>query len=120
MAEALLRARGGDAYVVHSAGSRPTSVHPLAVDVMDELGITLEGHVSESVEAYRDEAFDYVITLCDGTRDVSPSLRANEMVIHRPFDDPDGYDASEQPAAFRRVRDEIAEWIDRLFLLQVA
>jgi arsenate reductase len=82
---------------------------------MAELDIDLDDHRSESVASYRDEAFDYVITLCDGTRDVSPSIRAKEMVIHRPFDDPDGY-----PEAFRRVRDEIADWIDQLFLLQTA
>jgi arsenate reductase len=87
---------------------------------MAELDIALDGHRSESLDAYREEVFDYVITLCDGTRDVSPSIRAKEMVIHRPFDDPDGYPSDEQPDAFRRVRDEIADWIDQLFLLQTA
>jgi len=120
MAEGLLRARGGEAYAVHSAGSAPTAVHPLAIEAMAELDIALDGHRSESLDAYREEVFDYVITLCDGTRDVSPSIRAKEMVIHRPFDDPDGYSDADQPQAFRRVRDEIADWIDQLFLLQAA
>ncbi|PEN14294.1 low molecular weight phosphatase family protein [Longibacter salinarum] len=120
MAEALLRARGGDAYSVYSAGSEPTEVHPLAVEAMADLDIDLTGHRSESLDTYRDDVFDYVITLCAGTRDVSPSIRANEMVIHRPFDDPDGYPEAKQPQAFRRIRDEIADWIDQLFLLQAA
>lgn len=120
MAEGLLRAHGGDAFDVSSAGSAPSQVHPMAVRVMDEIGIDLSGHVSESVDAYRADVLDYVITLCDGTRELSPSLRAREMVIHRPFDDPAAASGDTLEDTFRRVRDEIAAWIDRLFLLAPA
>jgi arsenate reductase len=92
----------------------------MAVRVMDEIGIDLSGHVSESVDAYRADVLDYVITLCDGTRELSPSLRAREMVIHRPFDDPAAAPEETLEDTFRRVRDEIADWIDRLFLLAPA
>lgn len=116
MAEGLLRARGGSAFVVHSAGTVPNAVHPLAVRAMDEIGIDVRDHTSKPVARFRDEPMDYVITLCETTREVSPSLRAREMVIHQPFENPaasdDGLDA------FRRVRDALTRWIDRAFLLQ--
>jgi len=120
MAEGLLRSHGGADFDVSSAGSVPSQVHPLAIRVMDEIGIDISGHVSEPVDAYRSDVLDYVITLCDGTRELSPTLRAREMVIHRPFDDPAAAPEGMREETFRRVRDEIADWIDRLFLLDSA
>ena len=118
MAEGLLRVRGGPSYDVYSAGTDPSGVHPLAVRVMDEIGVDLRGHVSERIGAYRAEPMDYVVTLCGETRDLTPSLRAREMVIHQPFDDPAA--AGDPLSAFRRVRDALADWIDRAFALQAA
>jgi len=124
MAEAILRARGGDAFEVFSAGSDPGRLHPVAVEVMAEVGIDLSGQGAESVDAYRAMALDYVVTLCRDTRELSPSLRAKEMVIHQPFEDPvvgTGPRAeSEQRAAFRRVRDALTDCIDRLFVVPPA
>lgn len=120
MAEGLLRSHGGVDFEVSSAGSAPSHVHPMAVRVMDEIGIDISEHVSESVDAYRGDVLDYVITLCDGTRELSPTLRAREMVIHRPFDDPAAAPEEALEETFRRVRDEIADWIARLFLLESA
>lgn len=120
MAEGLLRSHGGPAFDVSSAGSAPSQVHPVAVRVMDEIGIDISHHVSESVDAYRGDRLDYVITLCDDTRELSPSLRAREMVIHCPFDDPAAAPEDMLHETFRRVRDELDEWIGRLFLLESA
>ncbi|TDI69765.1 MAG: arsenate reductase ArsC, partial [Bacteroidetes bacterium] len=44
MAEGLLRAFHGDQYDAFSAGTEATSVHPLALETMAELGIDLSGH----------------------------------------------------------------------------
>jgi len=120
MAEGLLRSHGGADFEVSSAGSAPSQVHPVAVRVMDEIGIDISSHVSEPVDAYRGDVLDYVITLCDGTRELSPTLRAREMVIHRPFDDPAAAPEAALEETFRRVRDELAHWIGRLFLLDPA
>ena len=49
MAEGLLRDRYGDRYDVYSAGTERTHVRPLAVDVMDELGVDLSGHTSKTI-----------------------------------------------------------------------
>lgn len=122
MAEGLLRARGAGAYAVHSAGTDPGRVHPLAVRVMDEVGIDIRAQAVSDVAGYRDEPIDYVVTLCRGTRDLVPSLRAREMVIHHPFDDPAAAHGpeAERLVAFRQVRDALADWIDRAFAGQAA
>jgi arsenate reductase len=120
MAEGLLRSRGGGAYEVFSAGLSPNGVHPAAIEVMAEMGVDISGQTADDVAAYRDTELDYIVTLCGGAQDVSPSLRAQEMVIHHPVDDPAAVPASEQPEAFRRVRDALADWIDRTFALQAA
>ncbi len=88
MTEAILRARGGDAFEVFSAGSDPGRLHGVVVAVMAEVGIDISGQLAESVDAYRAMALDYVITLCRETRELSPSIRAKELVIHQPFEDP--------------------------------
>ena len=118
MAEGLLRSRGAGAYEVYSAGAEPTEVHPVAEEVMAKIGVSLADHTSDDVADYQDADLDYIVTLCGAAQDVSPSLRAQEMVIHQPFDDPAAVPEAEQPEAFREVRDALADWIDRTFALQ--
>ena len=43
MAEGFLRAFGGDEYEAHSAGTKPSLVNPLAMQVMDEVGSAFPG-----------------------------------------------------------------------------
>ncbi|MEN6620723.1 MAG: arsenate reductase ArsC [Smithella sp.] len=54
MAEALLRKYKGDEYDVYSTGLEPKDVNPLARQVMQEIGVSLEGqyskHVSDTLE----------------------------------------------------------------------
>jgi arsenate reductase len=66
LAEALINARRGDAWVAVSAGSRPTgAVHPKALETLDRHGIDPGTPASESWDRYAGEAFDLVITVCD-------------------------------------------------------
>ncbi len=65
MAEGLLRELGGDQYEAYSAGTQATAVRPLAIQVMDEVGIDISQHTSKTLEAYQDMVFDEVITVCD-------------------------------------------------------
>lgn len=117
MAEGLLRARYGDDYEAFSAGTEPSEVHPLAVEVMREIDIDIGGHRSESVEAYAHRPLDYVVTVCDSARETCPYLPARRQNLHSSFADPSavaGSDA-EKRAAFRAARDAIAAWIEATF-----
>lgn len=117
MAEGLLRARHGDRYEVLSAGTKPGGVNPFAVEVMEEIGIDISGHTSDHVDAYAGATPDVVVTVCDDAAENCPYIPARKQNLHRGFDDPSavtGTDA-EKRAAFRRVRGELAEWIDATF-----
>ena len=72
MAEGLLRDMAGDKFEVYSAGVEPTSVHPLAKKVLQEIGIDISGQQSKSVDEFLDKEFDYVITVCDNARQTCP------------------------------------------------
>ncbi|NNF57221.1 MAG: arsenate reductase ArsC [Rhodothermaceae bacterium] len=117
MAEGLLRARYGDRYRALSAGTAPGGVNPFAVAAMRELGIDLSGHTSDHVEAFADEALDYVVTVCDSAREACPYIPARKRNLHESFPDPSAVEGSddEKLAAFRTVRDKIGEWIDTTF-----
>jgi arsenate reductase len=113
MAEGLLRHDGGDRFEVFSAGTKPSAVRPEAIAVMRELGIDLSGHRSKSVDAFSGQAFDYVLTVCDNARESCPVFPGATVRIHRNFEDPATFVGSEEEklALFRRVRDEIREYL---------
>jgi len=78
---------------------------------MAELGIDLSGHRSKHVREFAGQAFDYVITVCDDAKESCPLFPGNTRRIHWSFPDPAAIEGSEQErlAAFRRVRDALAE-----------
>jgi arsenate reductase len=117
MAEGLLRDRYGDQYEVRSAGTEPGGVNPFAIEVMDEVGIDLSGHTSDPVDAYVDTPHDIVVTVCDDAAERCPFVSARKQNLHRGFDDPSAVMGTdeEKRAAFRRVRDELDDWIGATF-----
>jgi arsenate reductase len=110
MAEGLLRSMAGDKFEVHSAGARPSLVRPEAIAVMAEIGIDISGHRSKSVDEYRGQAFDYVITVCDNARDACPVFPGPAQRVHWSFPDPAAVvgDEPTRLQSFREVRDQIA------------
>ncbi len=64
MAEGLLRTLAGDHFEVFSAGSKPSTVNPLAIAAMDERGIDIHSYHSKHLNKYLTQPFDYVITRC--------------------------------------------------------
>lgn len=114
MAEGLLRAKGGDAYHVFSAGTQPRSVHPLAVKVMRELGIDISenaGYQAKGIEMFENQPpMDLVVTACDDAAEKCPSFPHARQQIHWGFPDPGQATGTEQEqlAVFRHVRDLIA------------
>ena len=127
MAEGLLRAMHGEEYEAYSAGVVATSVDPRAVLVMKEMGIDISGQRSKTSSEFGDTIFDLAVTVCDRARQACPicstrlelpsSLPKAREVIHRSFEDPAAAlgTEEEQLEAFRRVRDEIADWISQKF-----
>jgi ArsR family transcriptional regulator, arsenate/arsenite/antimonite-responsive transcriptional repressor / arsenate reductase (thioredoxin) len=94
MAEALLRELGGDKIEVLSAGSEPTSIHPLAIKVMRGRGIDLREHLAKHLQEFLGQHFDYVVTVCDRMREVCPLFPGDPEKIHWSFADPAAIEGS--------------------------
>ena len=109
MAEGLLRHAGRDRFEVFSAGMEPSRVNPLAIEAMRERGIDIFGQRSKSVDEFRGQEFDYVITVCDRANENCPVFPGRTERIHWSFDDPAAAEGERDArlAVFRRVRDEI-------------
>lgn len=115
MAEGIFRSLGGDQYEVFSAGVKPSSVRPEAIQVMNEIGVDISGHRSKSVDEFTGQQFDYIITVCDNAKETCPVFPGKTNRIHQSFEDPPapGVGSDEDRLSiFRRVRDEISEWAD--------
>ncbi|HYN85279.1 MAG TPA: arsenate reductase ArsC [Pyrinomonadaceae bacterium] len=120
MAEGLLRALAGGRFEVESAGTRPSGLRPEAVEAMRETGVDISRQRSKSVDEFAGQRFDYVVTVCDNAREECPVFAAGTRRVHWSFEDPAAVvgDEGERLAAFRRVRDEIAErlraWLEEV------
>jgi arsenate reductase len=110
MAEGMLRAWGGPAWDVHSAGIVATAVRPEAVQVMDELGIDIRDHESKTIDRYRGGTWDLLIPVCEEGAVACPWIPGARATENWQFDDPSRVvgDEGQRLAEFRRVRDEIA------------
>jgi arsenate reductase len=117
MAEGLMNALHGDRYLAFSAGTEPSAVNPLAVRVMQEIGIDISGHRSKSVDEFLDQDLDYVVTVCDHAKETCPFFPGGRNPMHKGFQDPSSAAGTEEEklAVFRRVRDEIRTWIVERF-----
>lgn len=114
MAEALWNLLGGDRWSAMSAGSKPAGyVHPMALEVMRELGTDLSLHRSKHLDEFRTEPFDLVVTVCDNAQRSCPVLPGAKQTLHWPFEDPAEFAGrdDERLARFRLVRDLIREKI---------
>ena len=117
MAEAWLRYIGCGAYEAFSAGTHPTRVNPLAIQVMAERQVDISQARSKSVTEFLDQSFDYVITVCDQAAEECPIFPGNAKRLHWSFPDPAAVVGSvpERLQAFRNVRDglyfQFWQWI---------
>lgn len=110
LAEGILQAAAGESLNVQSAGSKPAGyVHPLAIQVMQEIGIDVSGHRSKHLDEFLKQPIETVITVCGNADQACPMFPGQVNRHHWGFFDPvkaEGTDA-EKLAVFRRVRDEI-------------
>ena len=118
MAEGWARHLLGDTVEAFSAGTMATSVDPLAVRAMQEVGVDISDHRSKSVEEMLDTDFDCVVTVCDNAYENCPVFPGRARLIHKGFSDPPtltlGLLDEEALVVYRKVRDEIRTFIEEL------
>ncbi len=107
IAEGLARASAPDGAEVWSAGTEPAQVHPLAIEVMAEIGIDIREHRSRSLEEVPWREADTVVTLCGDAEEACPALGPTVRHVHWPLPDPSRAPEAERREAFRAAREEI-------------
>jgi len=109
MAEAIINHFAGDQWQAFSAGTQPSGyVHPLALKALEEIGIQ-HSRDSKSVNRFRGEEFDVVITVCDDAAENCPVWLGKGKRVHIGFPDPAKAEGSEDEKmdVFRQVRGDI-------------
>ena len=122
MSEAYLRKLAGDRFEVESGGFEPTTINPLAVEVMKEEDIDISGNKTNSVfELYKEgRLYDYVITVCHDSENLCPIFPGITRRLHWAFEDPASFTGSEKKklAKTREVRDQIKQtiqdWLEKM------
>lgn len=119
MAEAFLKSFDGS-LEIFSAGTDPAKrVHPKAIQVMSEMGISMKGLTPKNVGLFLDEDFDYLITVCGEANETCHAFSGNvRNRLHKGFKDPARLSGTEEEILeiFRKVRDEIRDWFYQFYL----
>ncbi len=119
MAEGWARTLKADTIEAYSAGIETHGLNPLAVRVMAEAGVDITGQRSQHVDELADVAFDYVVTVCDNAAESCPVFSGQRPggppPVRRPAaTGPEAATEEEALAHYRRVRDEIREYVASL------
>jgi arsenate reductase len=117
MAEGWARHLKGDCIDAYSAGIEKHGLNPLAVRAMAEAGVDISGQDSSLIDELPVQTFDFVITLCGHANETCPYFPGKK--IHRGFADPpklatDASTEEEKLVHYRKVRDEIKEFVETL------
>ncbi len=113
MAEAIVNNQLSGTWKAFSAGTKPAGfIHPIALEVLEEIGITHQGW-SKEVSQFNNQNFDLVMTVCDSAAENCPIWLRSSQQAHISFVDPASFEGDEQLllTQFREVRDEIEEKI---------
>ncbi|MCJ2163501.1 MULTISPECIES: arsenate reductase ArsC [unclassified Pseudodesulfovibrio] len=109
-----------DAFTAYSAGVETHGLNPFAVKVMAEAGVDISNNASKLVTDLPEGVeFEYVVTVCGHANENCPYFPAKTKVVHVGFDDPPSLtrnlsDEEEILTVYRRVRDEIKEFVQGL------
>jgi arsenate reductase (thioredoxin) len=117
MAAAWLNDICGDHFEAESAGLEPGELNPLAVQVMNEVGIDISNNQPQAVfDVFkRGQIFAYVITVCDETSaEKCPILPGVTNRLHWSFPDPSALVGTQQERlqGARQIRDHIRARIE--------
>jgi arsenate reductase len=104
---------------IFSAGTEPAArINPIAVKVMKEAGIDISKNKPRNVDQYLNEAWDYVITVCDDANESCPVFPGKvRNRIHMGFEDPSHFKGTDTQIIneFRRIRDQIRSSFNKLY-----
>jgi arsenate reductase len=119
MAEGWARHLKRDAIEAYSAGTETHGLNPNAVSVMAEAGVDISGHLSKTLMDLVGLKFDYVVTVCSDADKNCPIFPGDTIKRHHGFDDPPKLartagSAEESLDHYRRVRDEIRDFVETL------
>lgn len=119
MAEGWTRHLNPESVEPYSAGVAPSQLDPRAVRVMAEAGVDISGQWSKPVGDVLEIDLDYVVTVCDEASENCPVFPGKIVVRHVGFADPprlarDASSEQEALSAYRRVRDEIRDFVETL------
>lgn len=121
MAEAILDRMAGDRFRAYSAGSYPKdAVHPMTLQLLDQLGIATEGLRSKSWDEFAGPDaphMDFVFTVCDqAASEPCPVWPGQPVTAHWGTADPAAAEGDERQRlqAFRAAYRELERRI-RLF-----
>lgn len=111
MAEGILKHYGGSQFKVESAGSVPSKVNEIAIQVMKEIGIDISHQRSKHVKEFIGQQFDYIVTVCDNAKESCPNFPSDVIKLHWRFPDPPHHKeiTEEVINEFRKIRDMIHE-----------
>ena len=112
MAEGLVNHFFKEKWEAKSAGIVSTEVNLFAIKAMDEIGIEISAQTSKTIEIFKNDNFDLVVTVCNDAREVCPFF-PGKKIIHNNFADPSSFKGNdiEKIKIFRRTREEIKEWL---------
>jgi arsenate reductase len=119
MAEGFAKKILGDKFEVYSAGIEKHGMNERAIKVMKEVGIDISSHFSKTLLDIGPIHFDIVYTVCGHANEHCPIFKGKAVVKHVGFDDPPKLsqgltDEEEILNHYRRVRDEIKQFIETL------
>ncbi len=119
MAEGWCRYLKGDIIKPYSAGIETHGLNQYAVNVMKEAGIDISNHESKLIASLDNICFDYVVTVCGHADENCPVFPGKTKVIHVGFEDPPKLaqhlkDEEEKLGCYRKVRDQIKEFVENL------
>ena len=119
MAEGWTRQLKGERIEVRSAGIEARGLDRRAVAVMREAGVDISRQRSTRIDELGTQSFDYVVTVCDQANESCPVFPADTTIVHVSFDDapalvPETATEADALPIYRRVRDEIRVFVERL------
>ena len=119
MAHGFANSLLSEEFTSYSAGIESHGLNPSAIKVMEEVGIDISGHQSQTLNEFDTDKFDYVVAVCEHAASNCPTFPAKTNVILRQFDDPpklakQAKSPEEVLTYYRKVRDEIKHWITSL------